>query len=249
LLNEQLTLANLGGTFGVVGNAPAESSKAGRAYGIEFLVQQRLYKGFYGIFSYTLGKTEFEDKDGKLVVSSWDARHIVNIAMGKNWSVMNSDIRTKQNERRAAKGKDPIKKKMIPQTFELGLNLRAQTGLPYTPFDLEASALRRNWDIRGQGILDYSRLNQERGNWIYAVDFRADYKWFFPKWSLNLYLDLQNIPGVAAGPPSLILDQGQDGTQPVQVINAGRPNESYLLRQIEAGAGTVVPTLGIVVQY
>ena len=249
LLNEGLTLANLGGDFGLLGNAPAQSDRDGRSLGLEFLFQQRLYKGFYGILSYTLGKTEFQDRNKDWVVSSWDSRHIVNLAMGKAWTVVNTQIREAQNAKREAKGKNPIGKEMIPQTLELGFNLRAQTGLPFTPFDLEASALRTNWDVRGQGLRDFSRLNTERSAAIYAFDFRVDYKWFFQKWSLNLYLDLQNIPGVAAGSPSLILDQGDDGNAPVQILNQGQPNESYLLRQIDPSLGTIVPTLGVIVQY
>ena len=249
LLNEQLTLANIGNGFGVIGNGPATSIKDGRAMGLEFLVQQRLYKGFYGILSYTLGKTEFQDVNGNFVPSSWDSRHIVNLALGKNWDIVNAAKRESQNARRTAAGQTPIGKKLIPQTLELGFNTRFQTGLPYTPFDLQSSALRRNWDRIGQGILDYSRLNTLRSEVFYAFDFRIDYKWFFPKWSLNLYLDIQNLPGVVIGQPTLILDQGEDGQQPVQIVNQGQPNESYRLRQIPAGAGTSVPTLGIIVQY
>lgn len=249
LLNEQISLANVGNNFGVIGNTPIESRGNGRSYGIEVLIQQRLYKGFYGILAYTLGKTEFQDKNGNYVPSSWDARHIINLAAGKNWNTMNSEIRERINSRRIAKGKEAITRKLVNQTLDLGLNIRLQTGLPYTPYDVAASALRQNWDRRGTGILDYTRLNSMRANTVYGVDFRIDYKWFFPAWSFNLYLDMQNIPGVANGNPTLILDQGENGDQPVQIVNQGQANESYVLKQIPASLGTTIPTIGIIIQY
>ncbi len=249
LLREQIALANLGGDFGVIGSAPLRSTAEGRAYGLEFLLQQRLYKGFFGIVSYTIGKTEFKDADGNFIPSTWDSRHILNLSLGKSWTTMSSDLRSAQNARRIEKGRKEKTKAVIAQTFDAGINARMQTGLPYTPFDLEASALTQNWNRFGRGILDYSQLNQARSPLFYAIDLRVDYKWFFPKWSFNLYFDIQNLPGVVSGAPALILEQGDDGTQPVQVINAGQSNESYLLRQIPAGAGTSVPTLGIIIQY
>jgi hypothetical protein len=249
LLNQQIALANLGGDFGVIGAAPIDNSAVGRAYGLEFLVQQRLYKGFFGIVSYTLGKTEFKDANNNYVPSSWDSRHILNVALGKSWTTMSSDIRSKQNASRIAKGRPAKSDKVTAQTFDFGINARMQTGLPYTPFDEQASALTQNWNRFGRGLPDYTRLNQSRSPLFYAIDLRVDYKWFFQKWSFNLYFDIQNLPGVVSGAPALILEQGDNGDQPVQTINQGQPNESYLLRSIPAGAGTSVPTLGIIIQY
>ncbi|PSR06387.1 MAG: ferric aerobactin receptor, partial [Bacteroidetes bacterium SW_10_40_5] len=74
VLDDSVSLANLGGDFGVVGNSPANSSSEGRAYGAELLVQQKLYEGFYGILAYTLVWSEFTNKDDKFVPSSWDNR-------------------------------------------------------------------------------------------------------------------------------------------------------------------------------
>lgn len=249
LLNEQIALANQGGDFGVIGNAPVSSISEGRTYGLELLVQQRIYKGFYGILAYTLGWSEFKDANGLYVPTSWDSRHIINMALGKSFNAMNTEKRQAQNARRVANGKEEITRKMIPQTLELGLNVRFQTGLPYTPFDYEASALVSNWNVRGQAIPNFDLLNTSRANLAYGIDFRVDYKWFFDKWSFNLYLDLQNIPGAVSGVPQLILEQGDSGNETATILNAGQPNESYLLREIVPGASTITPTLGIIVQY
>ena len=82
---EQISLANLGSDFEVIGNRPATSTNNGRAYGVEFSYEQKLYKGFYGIGALTLVRSEFEgniyDDQGNastaLIPSSWDNRALL----------------------------------------------------------------------------------------------------------------------------------------------------------------------------
>ncbi len=226
LLRDSVTLANLGGDFGVLGNEPAVSRSAGRSYGLEFLFQQRLFKGFYGIASYTLGWTEFEDKNGEYIPSSWDARHIVNLTMGKQFK----------------------------RGWEVGISWRFQSGLPLTPFS-DDSSLRPNWDVNGRGIPNYALLNTQRLNNANALDVRVDKKWFFKKWSLNLYLDIENVFAGSVNIPELILDRPLDeNNQPIGdgvVINPDAPydQQRYLLKNIEPGSGTVLPSIGIMIEY
>ncbi len=217
LLRDSITLANLGGDFGVIGNEPAVSNKQGRSMGMEFLFQQRIFKGYYGIFSYTLGWSQFEDKNGEYVASSWDSRHIVNITGGK---------RFKKN-------------------WEVGLSWRIQSGLPFTPFDEDRSALAANWDILGLGIRDYNQINTGRLNASHTLDLRVDKKWFFNKWSLNLYLDVENVYGQSVVSDVLVLDRDDEGNAQ---INPAQPN-SYLLKYIEDAPGITLPSIGIVIAY
>jgi len=226
LLRDSLTLANLGGDFGVVGNEPAVPRSDGRTYGLEVLVQQRLYKGFYGILAYTLGWSEFQDKDGRFVPSSWDARHIVNLTAGKKF------------------GKD----------WEVGINWRFQSALPFTPFS-EASDLALNWDVNGRGIPDFRFLNTLRSQANNTIDLRIDRKWFFDKWSLNIFLDIENLTANSVSNPQLILnrpldDNGQPIGGPV-VLNpeAPRPLQRYRLKEINAATGTLIPSIGLMVEW
>ena len=124
LIDDQISLANFGADFGVVGDAPIESTGKGRTYGLEVLVQQRLYKGFYGILAYTLGWSEFTDGNGEYQPSAWDSRHIINLSVGKTFKTMNKSIREKINQKRLAKGKKELKGKLVSQTLDLGANLR-----------------------------------------------------------------------------------------------------------------------------
>lgn len=226
LIRDSLTLANLGGDFGVIGNEPAVSRSKGRTYGIEVLVQQRLYKGFYGIVAYTLGWSEFADKNGRLVASSWDARHIVNMTLGKKFG----------------------------KNWEAGINWRFQTGLPYTPYSA-SSDLAQNWDVNGRGIPDYNRLNTLRSSVINGIDIRVDKKWFFSKWSLNIYVDIENVTANAVGFPQLILDRPLDeDNRPVGgpvVINPNDPpdQQRYALKQISDATGTRIPSVGVMVEW
>jgi hypothetical protein len=226
LLRDSLTLANLGGDFGVLGNEPVVPRSNGRSYGLEFLFQQRLFKGFYGIASYTLGWSEFEDKNGDFVPSSWDARHIGNLVIGKRF------------------GKD----------WEVGVNWRFQSGLPFTPFS-QASALVQNWDVNNRGIRNFDLLNTRRQDAFSAIDIRIDKKWFFDKWSLNVFLDIENVTGSGVGNEQLILDRPLDeNNMPIGdgiIANPDAPEaeQRYRLKTINDAAGTVVPSIGLMVEW
>ena len=225
LLRDSLTLANLGGDFGVVGNEPAAPRSNGRSYGLELLFQQRLFKGFYGIAAYTLGWSEFEDKNGELVPSSWDARHIFSLTAGKRFS----------------------------KNWEIGINWRYQAGLPSTPF-ADASSLVLNWNVNGRGIPNYNLLNTRRNDASNTIDIRIDKKWFFEKWSLNVFLDIENITGNAVGNEQLILDRplGEDG-KPIGdgiIVNPDAPvgQQRYLLKRINDATGTPLPSIGLMIE-
>lgn len=226
LLRDSVTLANLGGNFGVIGNGPAVPRANGQSYGIEVLLQQRLYKGFYGIAAYTLGWSEFEDKNGKLTPSSWDARNILSLTLGKKFK----------------------------KDWEIGMKWRFQAGLPRTPFS-EASSLVANWEVNGGGILDYNRLNTLRNNVSNTVDLRVDKKWFYKKFSLNLYLDIQNITGNAVNDPQLVLDRPLDANNvPIGngiIVNPDAPaaQQRYKLKSLNSATGTPLPTIGIMIEY
>lgn len=225
LLRDQISLANLGGNFGVIGNEPVTPDSEGRAYGLEFLFQQRLYKGFYGIGAYTLGWSEFTDGSGNYLPSSWDSRHIVSVTFGKKFK----------------------------KNWEAGLSWRFQTGLPTTPFSDESS-LVASWDVNGRGIRDFDQLNTLRFSSINTLDIRVDKKWFFDKWSLNLYLDIENATGSSVNSDELILDRPLDDTgRPIGdgiIVNPDAPfnQQQYLLKRITDAQGQLLPSIGIMIE-
>lgn len=216
LLQQQISLANLGGDFGVVGNAPVTSTSKGNSYGLELMAQQKLYKGFFGILSYTFVRSEFTDGTGEFKPSSWDNRHIVTTVLGKKFK----------------------------KNWELGVRWRYYGGTPYTPYDIDRSSTVANWNVTGQGIPDYSQLNTLRLQPSHSMDVRIDKKWFFEKWSLNLYLDMQNAYNYQSkGVPYLDVVRDTDGNP---VLDPNKPGH-YQMQQIENTLGTILPSIGVVI--
>lgn len=218
LLDENISLANLGGDFGVIGNEPANSTSQGKSYGLELLVQQRMSSSIYGILSYTFVRSEFKDQFGAYVPSSWDNRHILNITAGKKFK----------------------------RDWEFGAKFRLLGGAPYTPYDVALSSQKDVWNITQQGVNDWSKLNTVRNGISHGLDIRIDKKWFFQKWALNAYIDIQNVYN-AKTEVQPFLDVRKDGSgNPIQ--DPDNPN-AYLTYEIENNDGTVLPSIGIMIEF
>ncbi|MEM7163599.1 MAG: TonB-dependent receptor, partial [Bacteroidota bacterium] len=218
LLRDSVSLANLGADFGVVGNDRANSSSEGRAYGLEFLFQRKLKKGIYGILAVTYVRSEFTGKDGAYAPSAWDNRFLVSFTGGKKFK----------------------------KDWELGIKWRFFGGAPYTPFDIERSSLIPVWNATGAGVLNYDLLNSKRIQSIHQLDVRLDKRYFFDKWTLNLYLDIENIYAFEYEDiPYVDLVRDANG---IGQINPNDPNR-YLLRNVSNPSGTVLPSLGIVIEF
>jgi hypothetical protein len=219
LLREQISLANLGADFGVIGNAPVNSSSKGRSYGLEFLAQQKMMKGFYGIVSFTLVRSDFTNAAGVFQASAWDNRYILSLTGGKKFG----------------------------KNWEIGFRYRWLGGLPYTPVNQQFSSLVSVWDINRQGVPDYARVNSLRLSAFNQLDFRIDKKWFLKRWNLNLYFDVQNAGNSKnQQPPLLLLDRDAQGN-PI-VDNSATNIPSYRTRFIQNTAGTVIPSIGVIIE-
>jgi hypothetical protein len=176
-LNDSISLANVGTDFGVVGNEPVTSTSDGRSYGAEFLYQQKMLKGFYGIVAYTYVTSEFEGKNGGYIPSSWDSKHIVSLTGGKRFK----------------------------NGWEIGVRWLYSGGSPYTPYDIATSSLKEVWDVNGRGLLDYNQLNSAREANFHQLNVRVDKKIFLDRFSLNFYLDVQNAYGYKTNVAPLLL--------------------------------------------
>lgn len=217
-LRDSINLANLGGDFGVIGNEPVVSIGEGRSYGVEFLVQRKLYKGLYGIAALTLVRSEFTDKNGDFVPSSWDNQFILSLTAGKKFK----------------------------KNWEFGTRLRVLGGTPYTPYDINATAMKDVWDINGQGVENWDLVNTERIGTSYQLDVRLDKKYFFDKWSLNVYLDIENVTGNETDlRPNIDVVRDDSGNPVTDPNNMNK----YLVEEIPNTAGTILPTIGVVVEF
>ena len=218
LTNDSISLANLGGDFGVIGNEPATPTSIGRSYGVEFFLQQKLSSSVYGLISYTFVRSEFQDKNGEYVASSWDNRHVLNITAGKK----------------------------LKKNWEIGAKFRFLGGSPYTPYDIEQSSKKENWDVTQRGINDWDLLNTERNGNSHGLDLRVDKRWFFKKWALNAYLDIQNVYNFQTETQPYLDVIRDDNGNPIEDPN--NP-DSYLTQEIENTVGTVLPSIGLMIEF
>lgn len=211
-----VSLANQGAQYSsVAGAVPAVFIGNGRARGFEILNRVNLNE-FSLLASYTYVNSEFTSIDGNFLPSSWDSRHLFTLT---------ANYKGKKN-------------------WRYGLKWRYVGGLPYTPYDLEASAVRENWDARGEAWFNYSQLNSKRFSPFHQLDLRIDKFFFFKKWTLMLYLDIQNAYNFQ--------NQGQD-----YIVRAKNPDGSYqfsddgnryILEEIQNTSGTLLPTIGIMIK-
>ena len=218
LLRDSVSLANLGADFGVVGNDAANSNSEGRSYGLEFLLQRKLKKGFYGILALTLVRSEFTGKDGEFAPSAWDNQFLVTFTGGRKFK----------------------------KNWVLGLKFRYFGGAPYTPWDLERSALIPVWDATGEGVRDFDLLNTRRIQDIHQMDIRIDKRYFYDKWTLNVYLDIENVYGFEFQDVPFIDVVRDDENNPV--VDPDDP-ERYLLKELANPSGTVLPSIGLVIEF
>jgi hypothetical protein len=227
-----ISMANLGGDFDVFGNEQVSSDGKGKAYGFEVMYQKRLTKRLYGILAYTYYNSSFTGKDPDLyIASAWDYRHLISFTGGYKF----------------------------PRNWELGIRFRYQGKAPYTPYNDSLS--KEYYPFTNQPVLDYSRINTLRLRGFNAMDLRLDKKWNFKNWSLDVYLDIQNLFN-SKNPtaPDLTLKRNDDNSiatstgatyDPGRFGDSGAPNNRQLaIPVLLAGdSGARLPTIGFVVEF
>jgi len=164
-VNDQISLANKGADYGVIGDEVVLSSSEGRAYGAEFQARINSDKGFNMNLSYTLVRSEFTDGSGVYIPSSWDSKHLLVITSTK-------DLR---------------------KNWRVGARWRFVGGLPYTPWDLDKSSLVEAWNLTGSPYPDYSKLNSLRFSHFHQLDVRVDKSYYLEKITAKFYIDIQNL--------------------------------------------------------
>jgi hypothetical protein len=222
-LRNQISLANVGGDFGVVGSEPLDSRGSGETYGVELLAQKRTVNDFYGIAAYTFGFSKFSNSLGDLLPSSWDSRHILTLTAGKYFK----------------------------RNWNIGARFRMQSGLPETPYDLQRSALVNIWNIANGPVQNYSLLNSTRGNLAHQLDLRAEKKWIFKKWQLTAYIDVVNAYGSESPSVLPVVNLQRDAQDNGIIANPGAPqNEQYyVLETGEADRSAPLPYFGFIFEF
>ncbi|HKM45926.1 MAG TPA: TonB-dependent receptor, partial [Dysgonamonadaceae bacterium] len=161
---EGVSIASKGADYGQVGDEEIISTGKGRAYGVELLFKIVEMKNLNLTSTYTYFRSEFTDKNNIYRPSSWDTRHMLNLISSYKFN----------------------------KSWNIAMRWRFIGGAPYSPIDMEKSTIREAWNIKNQPYLDYDNFNTLRLASTHALDLRVDKEFYFKKWILNLYTDVQN---------------------------------------------------------
>ena len=221
-VTDSVPLSTKGADFGVFGNEELVPISKGRAYGIELLGRSQDLAGFNTVLSYTYVRSEFEDLRaaylGTYLHTSWDNRHLLNITV----------TRTFKNN------------------WYVGLKWRFVGGAPYTPYDEAKSSVKQAWDVQGGPYLDYSKFNSKRLKPFHQLDIRVDKQYYFKSWSINFYIDIQNVYNYKADQPDYLV---RKSFVDPKVNDYDPATGMYQLQYIASVSGTVLPTVGIIVEF
>ncbi len=212
-----IPLACKGNDYGVVGNELLVSSAQGRAYGFEAMVRWQKPGKFYLVGSFTLYRSEYRsDSESPYIVSAWDNRFILNASGTYE----------------------------LPRRWSVGARLSCVGGAPYTPYDLDRSALVEEWDRTGRPYYDYDLYNTGRLKSFAQLDIRVDKLFYFQKCMLGIYLDIQNVTGSKLRQPDVPVSTGV-------IVNPDAPlaEQQYEMKFIEQISGTLLPTIGVTVEF
>jgi hypothetical protein len=217
-INDNISLANKGNDFGVVGDEEVLSIAEGRAYGLELLARLNNQKNLNANISYTLVRSEFKDiESGDYIPAAWDSRHLITAfgtyKFNKEWS--------------------------------FGAKWRFAGGLPYTPYDLEKSSLIPAWEAAGRAYFDEDQINSERFGVFHQLDFRVDKAFYLENITAKFYIDIQNAYNYQSESLDIVIRDRDDNGNFILLDNDTR----YQLRLVENRTGTVLPTLGIIIEF
>jgi hypothetical protein len=210
------SLANEGANYSTVaGASEIISTGKGKAVGFE-LLNRINFKTFNMLASYTFVRSSFTDINDEYIASSWDSKHLLTITGSKDFKA----------------------------NWRAGFKWRFVGGLPYTPYDLETSSFIEAWDANGQPYFDFNQLNELRFEPFHQLDIRVDKNFFFKKWSLMVYIDIQNAYNFQNKGQDFIIREKDETGNFLTTDNGTK----YVLSRVESVSGTVLPSIGIMIK-
>ena len=214
---DNIPLACKGNDYGIFGNEALVSSAQGRAYGIELLAKWHVPDKINASASLTLYQSEYRNnKNSPYLPSAWDNRYILN--MSCVWD--------------------------LPRQWSLGAKLSMIGGSPYTPYDIEKSALVEAWNAQGRPYYDYGLYNTERLSSFAQLDLRIDKNYYFKQWRLGWYVSIQNVTGSKLKQQDAFLSTGI-----IENPSAPMTEQRYKLRTVKQETGSIIPSIGVTVEF
>ncbi len=216
-VSEGVSIASKGATYGQIGDEEIISTGKGRAYGFEILYKIMEWKNLNVTSTYTFFRSEFTDKNDVYRPSSWDTKHLLNL----------------------------ISSYKLPRNWNVAMRWRFVGGAPYSPIDMELSKNRVAWGITNQPYLDYENFNSERLPAAHQLDLRIDKEFYFKKWVLNFYTDVQNVYNFKTQGVPIYTNRDENGA----VLDDPNGNPALQnIREIETFGGNILPTIGLIIK-
>ena len=213
---EGISLASKGTEYGQVGAEAVLSTGEGRAYGAEVVARLMPWHQFSATATYTLFRSEFTDKTGIYRPSSWDTRQMLNLLLSYR----------------------------LGKSWYLSASWRYSGGAPYTPIDMELSTNKAAWAVTNRAYPDYARFNTLRLPAKHQLDLRLDKEFYFKRWMLNLYLDIQNAYLSSYVSAPIYTNRDSSG----EVMDHPSDPERQQLRQLDYYTKLILPTLGLIIK-
>ena len=213
---EGISLASKGTEYGQVGAEAVLSTGEGRAYGAEVVARLMPWHQFSATATYTLFRSEFTDKAGIYRPSSWDTRQMLNLLLSYR----------------------------LGKSWYLSASWRYSGGAPYTPIDMELSTNKAAWTVTNRAYPDYARFNTLRLPAKHQLDLRLDKEFYFKRWMLNLYLDVQNAYLSSYVSAPIYTNRDSSG----EVMDHPSDPERQQLRQLDYYSKLILPTLGLIIK-
>ena len=215
-VRDSIPVEGKGVNYGVSGNEEITSTLKSRSYGVEFSARWFLSDKLNLLGSLTLFRSQYRGDNDQWISRTWNNKRLLTLSAGYK----------------------------LPLDFYVGLKYRYSGGTPYTPLDENKSSLVVAWDASGRAYPDYSIYNSQYLGIFNQLDIRVDKEFFFKKFALKLYLDVQNLTNFDYKTGDVLVSTGR-------VLNpeAPRGEQRYEMKKISLTEGTILPSIGITVEF
>ncbi len=131
----------------------------------------------------------------------------------------------------------------FPKDWDMSAKFRAVGGAPYTPYDVEKSSYVEAWDAQNSLYYDYSQFNSKRLEPFTQLDLRIDKTFYLKNVVLGFYIDIQNVFNTKYKEQDVYIKTGK-------ILNPEAPiqEQRYELKPVERKTGTLLPSIGIMVE-
>lgn len=214
---DNIPLTCKGNDYGTSGDEALVSSANGRSYGVETMIRWQVPNKFNVTGSLTLFRSQYRNNSSsEYISSSWDNRFILNLSGTYN----------------------------LRRHWSIGGKVSYIGGTPYTPYDVDKSSLVDAWNAQGRPYYDYALYNTERLSSFTQLDIRVDKSFYFRRWMLGVYIDLQNVMGSKLRQADVLMSTGE-----IENPTFPASEQRYKMKYLKQESGSLIPTLGLTVEF